>query len=171
MITITEQYIKDYKDKLDKIAKSFDLDKQKIIVEELTIKVSAPDKSLTDIYHKEQPDENKNKPTGKLRVRVCELCDKDGIPYKDDTLTDMLNRTYRLYNVNWSNTTGEIKDDNYVGLEAKGLEDIYVICYDDIYKKQYDPIDNEWVYNENETKKHHIEKAPCQPPQRRNTFC
>ena len=43
MIAITEQYIKDYKDKLDKIAKSFDLDKQKIIVEELTIKVSAPD--------------------------------------------------------------------------------------------------------------------------------
>ena len=43
MITITEQYIKDYKVKLDKIAKSFDLDKQKIIVEELTIKVSAPD--------------------------------------------------------------------------------------------------------------------------------
>ena len=43
MITITEQYIKDYKDKLNKIAKSFDLDKQKIIVEELTIKVSAPD--------------------------------------------------------------------------------------------------------------------------------
>lgn len=42
MITITEQYIKDYKVKLDKIAKSFDLDKQKIIVEELTIKVSAP---------------------------------------------------------------------------------------------------------------------------------
>lgn len=43
MIIITEQYIKDYKDKLDKIAKSFDLDKQKIIVEELSIKVSAPD--------------------------------------------------------------------------------------------------------------------------------
>lgn len=43
MIAITEQYIKDYKDKLDKIAKSFDLDKQKIIVEELSIKVSAPD--------------------------------------------------------------------------------------------------------------------------------
>ena len=43
MITITEQYIKDYKDKLDKIAKSFDLDKQKIIVEELSIKVSSPD--------------------------------------------------------------------------------------------------------------------------------
>lgn len=43
MITITEQYIKDYKDKLDKIAKSFYLDKQKIIVEELSIKVSAPD--------------------------------------------------------------------------------------------------------------------------------
>ena len=43
MITITEQYIKDYKVKLDKIAKSFDLDKQKIIVEELSIKVSAPD--------------------------------------------------------------------------------------------------------------------------------
>ena len=43
MITITEQYIKDYKDKLDKISKSFDLNKQKIIVEELTIKVSAPD--------------------------------------------------------------------------------------------------------------------------------
>ena len=124
---------------------------------------SEPDKSLTDIYHKEQPDENKNKPSGNLRVRVCELCDEDGIPYKDDTLTDMLNRTYRLYNVDWSNTTGEIKDNNYVGLEPKGLEDIYVICYDDIYEKQYDPIDNEWVYNENETKKHHIEKAPCQP--------
>lgn len=43
MITITEQYIKDYKVKLDKISKSFDLDKQKIIVEELSIKVSAPD--------------------------------------------------------------------------------------------------------------------------------
>ena len=43
MITITGQYLEDYKDKLDKIAKSFDLDKQKIIVEELTIKVSAPD--------------------------------------------------------------------------------------------------------------------------------
>lgn len=43
MITITEQYIKEYKDKLDKIAKSFDLDKQKIIVEELSIKVAAPD--------------------------------------------------------------------------------------------------------------------------------
>lgn len=43
MITITEQYIKEYKDKLDKISKSFDLDKQKIIVEELSIKVSAPD--------------------------------------------------------------------------------------------------------------------------------
>lgn len=43
MITITEQYIKEYKVKLDKIAKSFDLDKQKIIVEELSIKVSAPD--------------------------------------------------------------------------------------------------------------------------------
>lgn len=43
MITITEQYIKEYKDKLDKIAKSFDLDKQKIIVEELSVKVSAPD--------------------------------------------------------------------------------------------------------------------------------
>ena len=40
---ITEQYIKDYRDKLNKIAKSFDLDKQKIIVEELSIKVSAPD--------------------------------------------------------------------------------------------------------------------------------
>ena len=43
MITITEQYIKEYKNKLDKIAKSFNLDKQKIIVEELSIKVSAPD--------------------------------------------------------------------------------------------------------------------------------
>jgi len=43
MITITEQYIKEYKDKLDKISKSFDLDKQKIIVEELSVKVSAPD--------------------------------------------------------------------------------------------------------------------------------
>ena len=40
---ITEQYIKDYRDRLNKIAKSFDLDKQKIIVEELSIKVSAPD--------------------------------------------------------------------------------------------------------------------------------
>lgn len=43
MITITEQYIKDYKVKLDKISKSFDMDKQKIIVEELSVKVSAPD--------------------------------------------------------------------------------------------------------------------------------
>lgn len=43
MITITEQYIKDYKDKLNKIEKSFDLNKQKIIVEELSIKSSAPD--------------------------------------------------------------------------------------------------------------------------------
>lgn len=122
---------------------------------------SKPDKSLNDIYNKEQPD---TKPSGKLRVRVCELCNKDGIPYKDDTLTDMLNKTYRLYNVNWSNTTGEIENDNYVGLETKGLEDdIYVMCYDDIYEKQYDSIDNEWVYNENETKKHHIEKTPCPP--------
>lgn len=40
---ITEQYIKDYRYKLNKIAKSFDLDKQKIIVEELSVKVSAPD--------------------------------------------------------------------------------------------------------------------------------
>ena len=40
---ITEQYIKDYRDKLNKIAKSFNLDKQKIIVEELSVKVSAPD--------------------------------------------------------------------------------------------------------------------------------
>lgn len=43
MITITEQYIKDYKDKLDKIEKSFNLNKQRIIVEELSIKSSAPD--------------------------------------------------------------------------------------------------------------------------------
>ena len=53
-------------------------------------------------------------------------------------------KIYRLYNVNWSNTTGEIKNGNYVGLEAKGLEDIYVHCYDDIYKKQYDLIDK-WM--------------------------
>lgn len=43
MITITEQYIKDYQKKLDDISKSFDLVKQHIIVEELTVKVSAPD--------------------------------------------------------------------------------------------------------------------------------
>ena len=123
---------------------------------------SEPDKSLTDIYHKE-PATNANKPSGKLRLRVCTLCKSDGGSYEGDTLTDMLNKTYRLYNVNWYNTTGEIENDNYVGLETKGLEDIYVMCYDDIYEKQYDPIDNEWVYNENETKKHHIEKAPCHP--------
>ena len=123
---------------------------------------SEPDKSLTDIYHKE-PATNANKPSGKLRLRVCTLCESDGGSYEGDTLTDMLNKTYRLYNVNWYNTTGEIKNDNYVGLETKGLEDIYVMCYDDIYEKQYDSIDNEWVYNENETKKHHIEKAPCHP--------
>ncbi len=43
MITITEQYIKEYQKKLDDISKSFDLEKQHIIVEELSIKVSAPD--------------------------------------------------------------------------------------------------------------------------------
>lgn len=124
---------------------------------------SEPDKSLTDIYHKEPPT-NENKPSGKLRIRVCMLCkDANGTSYNETQYKEMLNKTYRLYNVDWSNTTGEIKDDNYVGLETKGLEDIYVICYDDIYEKQYDPIDNEWVYNENETKKHHIERAPCQP--------
>ena len=41
MITITEQYIKEYKDKLDKIAKSFNFNKQKIIVEELSINLIA----------------------------------------------------------------------------------------------------------------------------------
>ena len=43
MVTITEQYIKDYQKKLDDISKSFDLEKQHIIVEELSVKVSAPD--------------------------------------------------------------------------------------------------------------------------------
>lgn len=43
MITITEQYIKDYQKKLDDISKSFDLEKQHIIVEELSVKVAAPD--------------------------------------------------------------------------------------------------------------------------------
>ncbi len=43
MITITEQYIKDYQKKLDNISKSFDLEKQHIIVDELSVKVSAPD--------------------------------------------------------------------------------------------------------------------------------
>lgn len=43
MITITEQYIKEYQKKLDDISKSFDLDKQHIIVDELSVKVSAPD--------------------------------------------------------------------------------------------------------------------------------
>lgn len=43
MITITEQYIKDFQKKLDDISKSFDLEKQHIIVEELSVKVSAPD--------------------------------------------------------------------------------------------------------------------------------
>ena len=126
---------------------------------------SEPDKSLTYIYHKEQPDKNKNKPTGKTRVRVCKLCDKDGIPYVNDTLTDMLNKTYRLYNVDWSNTTGEIKDNNYVGLEPKGLEDIYVICYDEIYENQYDIINNEWVFNKDKTinDEHLIKNQECHP--------
>ena len=127
---------------------------------------SEPDKSLTDIYHKEQPDENKNKPTGKTRVRVCELCDENGIPYKDDTLTDMLNKTYRLYNVNWSNTTGEITENgDYVGLETNGLENIYVICYDEIYENQYDNINNEWVFNKDKTinDEHLIENQECHP--------
>ena len=108
---------------------------------------SEPDKSSTDIYHKEPPT-NENKPSGKLRVRVCMLCkDANGTSYNETQHKEMLNKTYRLYNVNWSNTTGEIKNNNYVGLEAVGLDNIYVHCYDDIYEKQYDPINNEWVYN------------------------
>lgn len=43
MNTITEQYINEYKSKLDNISKSFDLTKQHIIVDELSIKVSDPE--------------------------------------------------------------------------------------------------------------------------------
>ena len=126
---------------------------------------SEPDKSLTDIYHKEQPDENKNKPTGKLRVRVCTLCTSTGGSYNDAQIKDLLNKEYQLYKVNWSNTTGNTENGNYIGLETKGLEDIYVHCYDKIYNKVYKIDGNEWVYDEKATidkdKTYQIE--PCKP--------
>lgn len=78
MITITEQYIKDYKDKLDKIAKSFDLDKQKIIVEELTIKVSAPDfwddfENATTITKKLNTAKEKIKDVSHIHILIDDL--------------------------------------------------------------------------------------------------
>ena len=127
---------------------------------------SEPDKYLTDIYHKEQPDENKNKPTGNTRVRVCKLCkDANGTAYNETQYKEMLNKTYRLYNVNWSNTTGKIENGDYVGLEYVGLENIYVICYDEIYENQYDIINNEWVFNKDKTinDEHLIENQECHP--------
>ena len=125
---------------------------------------SEPDKSLTDIYHKEQPDENKNKPSGKLRVRVCELYNTyNGGSYNDTQIKDLLNKEHQLYKVNWSNTT-TYEGDIY-GLEIEGLEDIYIHCYDKIYDKVYKIDGNEWVYDEKATiaedKTYQIE--PCQP--------
>ena len=78
MITITEQYLKDYKDKLDKIAKSFDLDKQKIIVEELTIKVSAPDflddfENATTITKKLNTAKEKIKDVSRINMLIDDL--------------------------------------------------------------------------------------------------
>nr|DAM31392.1 MAG TPA: hypothetical protein [Ackermannviridae sp.] len=112
---------------------------------------SEPDKSLTDIYHKE-PATNTNKPSGKLRLRVCELCrDANGTSYNKTELEEMLNKIYRLYTVDWSNTTGKLDNNNYEGLETIGLENIYVICYDKIYNKEYKIVGNEWVYDEKAT--------------------
>lgn len=78
MITITEQYIKEYKNKLDKIAKSFDLDKQKIIVEELSIKVSAPDfwddfENATTITKKLNTAKEKIKDVSHINMLIDEL--------------------------------------------------------------------------------------------------
>lgn len=78
MITITEQYIKNYKDKLDKITKSFDLDKQKIIVEELTIKVSAPDfwddfENATDITKELNTAKEKIKDVSHINMLIDDL--------------------------------------------------------------------------------------------------
>lgn len=78
MITITEQYIKEYKDKLDKIAKSFNLDKQKIIVEELSIKVSAPDfwddfENATTITKKLNTAKEKIKDVSHINMLIDEL--------------------------------------------------------------------------------------------------
>lgn len=125
---------------------------------------SEPSKSLSDIYHKEQPDENKNKPSGKLRVRVCELYNTyNGGSYNDTQIKDLLNKEHQLYKVNWSNTT--TYEGDYIGLEIEGLEDIYIHCYDKIYDKVYKIDGNEWVYDEkatiSEDKTYQIE--PCQP--------
>lgn len=112
---------------------------------------SEPDKSLTDIYHKD-PATNANKPSGKLRLRVCELCrDANGTSYNKTELEEMPNKIYRLYTVDWSNTTGKLDNNNYEGLETIGLENIYVICYDKIYNKEYKIVGNEWVYDEKAT--------------------
>lgn len=95
---------------------------------------SEPDKSSTDIYHKE-PATDANKPSSKLRLRVCTLCKSDGGSYNTTEIKDLLAKEYQLYKVNWANTTGKLDAyGNYVGLETKGLEDIYVMCYDDIYE-------------------------------------
>lgn len=125
---------------------------------------SEPDKSLTDIYHKE-PATGINKPSGKLRVRVCELCDKDGTSYTKTELEEMLNKIYKLYTVDWTNTTGEIKNGNYVGLKPIGLDNIYVKCYDRIYDKEYvENEDNtEWIYDEKATMAGNPTNQPCPP--------
>lgn len=124
---------------------------------------SEPSKSLSDIYHKEQPDENKNKPSGKLRVRVCELCTYNGGSYNDTQIKDLLNKEHQLYKVDWSNTT--TYEGDYIGLEIEGLENIYIHCYDKIYDKVYKIDGNEWVYDEEATiaedKTYQVE--PCQP--------
>ena len=124
---------------------------------------SEPSKSLTDIYHKEQPDENKNKPSGKLRVRVCELCTYNGGSYNDTQIKDLLNKEHQLYKVDWSNTT--TYEGDYIGLEIEGLENIYIHCYDKIYDKVYKIDGNEWVYDEEATvaKDKTYQVEPCQP--------
>ena len=124
---------------------------------------SEPSKSLSDIYHKEQHDENKNKPSGKLRVRVCELCTYNGGSYNDTQIKDLLNKEHQLYKVDWSNTT--TYEGDYIGLEIEGLENIYIHCYDKIYDKVYKIVDNEWVYDEKATvaKDKTYQVEPCQP--------
>ena len=94
------------------------------------------------------------------------LCkDANGTSYNETQHKEMLNKTYRLYNVDWSNTTGKTDNGNYIGLEAKGLENIYVICYDKIYDKVYKIVGNEWVYDEKATvaKDKTYQTKPCQP--------
>ena len=125
---------------------------------------SEPNKSLTDIYHKEKPTEA-NKPSGKLRVRVCTLCGHDGTSYTGTQLKAWSTKEYNLYNVNWSKTTGEIENNNYKGLQVIGLDDIYVMCYDKIYDKVYVKNENEteWIYDEKSTIAGSYKPEPCHP--------